>query len=94
MKTRTNHGAVIPIGEVNLPRGRKAFVDPLVMFEPPVRSKSRRTRIKEKRAKRNVRRFYVTIGEEQQARNTRNCRLKVQYLQNHPKRQTPRYKEK
>lgn len=32
MKTRTNHGAVIPIGEVNLPRSRKAFGDPLVMF--------------------------------------------------------------
>lgn len=32
MKTRTNHGAVIPIGEFNGPRNRKPFIDPLVVF--------------------------------------------------------------
>jgi len=36
----------------------------------PARSKCRRTRIKESRAKRNRRRFYVVIGGEQRARDT------------------------
>jgi hypothetical protein len=36
----------------------------------PIRAKSRRTRIKESRAKRNRRRFYVVIEGEQRARDT------------------------
>lgn len=37
---------------------------------PPIRAKSRRTRIKEHRAKRNRRRFYVIIGGEERARDS------------------------
>ena len=38
--------------------------------EPAPRIKSKRTRIKEHRAKRNRRRFYVNTGKDERARDT------------------------
>lgn len=38
--------------------------------EPRVRPKSRRTRIKESRARRDIRRFFVVLGGKLRARDT------------------------